>query len=135
MSRQFVFNPLSGEFDVIDVASPAVMLVTAAQNIQQFHAVALDSSGEAYMPDASNITDNFRVLGIAKSAALTGETLAVATEGYLDSGTIWSVGPLYLGEDGVLVSTPATSGFHLQVGSAVSTSRIIVRPESPIILA
>lgn len=128
MSRQFVFNPLSGQFDVIDVGgSSPVLSVTASATIQQWHVVALNGSGEAYMPSAGTVTDDFRVFGVSQNAALTGEQVQVATDGYLDTPSMWTPGPLFLGASGLITSTVPTAGFHVQIGAAVTASRIIVK--------
>lgn len=109
--------------------------VVAGQNLQANRAVYLDSAGEAFHADHDTLPDCVRVLGITTTSALTGENVVVVTEGIMTTGPIWTLGAYYLGASGMLTSTPVTTGFALQVASAVTTSKLIVRPQEPIYLA
>ena len=47
----------------------------------------------------------------------------------------FSPGPVFLGLNGALVQAPPASGFVLQIGTALSATRLVVERFSPIILA
>lgn len=113
-------------------------MVVAAMNIPAFAVVALNSSGEAYLPSALTLSDANLILGIAINGALTGETFSVQTTGILDTSPSWTIGPLYLSSTtpGALTSTvPAAPAYQFWVATAADSSRLIVRPLFPIILA
>lgn len=108
------------------------MTVVAAQNITAFKVVGLNPSGQAYLVDSSVLADQYVVAGISMFAANVGEPLDIITDGLLPTGSLWVVGPKFLGTAGILTDTPPTSGFYLQVASAPTTSELIVRPQTPI---
>lgn len=108
----------------------------AAVNIAAFQLVALNGSGLAYLPSNAVPGDAARVLGFAATSALTGETFQVVTTGILDTPAVWTPGPQYLGTTpGTLVSVPPSApDFELSVATAVTSSRLIVNVQFPIIL-
>lgn len=46
----------------------------------------------------------------------------------------WMVGPVFLGVNGILTQTPPTSGCVMEIGSAISATKILLERESPIFL-
>lgn len=118
---------------------PEAIEVTAGETIPAWRAVRVDPDGLAYLADNDTPTDGLRLLGISRIAALVGEPLTVATDGTSvdTTPTTWTPGPLYVGEAGVLVSTPpdgAVDNYTLTVACALTTTRLIVRPQFPIYL-
>lgn len=106
----------------------------AREAIPAFAAVALDASGQAYLPSNTVTADAPRVVGLAETSALAGQTITIAVVGLLDTTTTWTLGPLFLAAAGALSSTPGSGTFQLQVGLAVTTTRVVVRPLSPLYL-
>lgn len=109
---------------------------TASENISAFQLVALNGSGQAYLPSSAVPADAPRVLGFAATSALTGETFQVITTGIIDTPAVWTPGPQYLGTTpGTLSSTPPSApDFELWVATAATSSRLIVNVQFPIIL-
>lgn len=82
---------------------------------------------------ASN-TDHTNVIGITMEAVDSG-AINVCTGGLMvDSSWTWVVGPLYVGENGVLTQTAPSIGFVLEVGTAISATTIVVNLGFPLIL-
>lgn len=112
----------------------AAINVVAAQNISAFSAVALNGAGNAYLPSNLVLADATRILGIALTSALIGETFQVIVSGILDTGAIWTPGVLYLSSAaGALTSAPpAAPAYSLWIATAATSSRLIVRPQASI---
>jgi hypothetical protein len=113
--------------------------VTAGATLQQWSAVTIATDGLAYPADNDNPTHAWQTTGVTYTAALTGEEVQVAIGGaMLDTAPLtWTPGPLYLGENGALTSAVPTGGtdtFHLWVGTALTTTTVLVRPQAPIYL-
>lgn len=109
------------------------LLLTAAQNIPARHVVAINGDGLAYIPDRDTPSDANRVAGVSAVAALAGEQFTVVVDGVLEGGP-WPVGALFLGDSGALTADPSGGSFQLQVGVAVTSTRILIRPQFPIFL-
>lgn len=112
-----------------------LLTLVAAENISQYSVVRILSDGLAYLADRNDPTHGVFVAGIAKTSALTGESFDAITDGLLDTPAVWAVGPLYVGDNGALISTPPPGTFtdyQLQVAVAVTTARLLVRPQFPI---
>jgi hypothetical protein len=75
-----------------------------------------------------------QVLGLAINAATTGQLVQIVREGTYFGYTGFSGGPLYLGLNGVVTHSPATSGVHLQVGNAISYTVSDIDVKTPIYL-
>lgn len=108
--------------------------LVARENIPAFAVVAIDSAGLAYLPDKDVLADAPRIAGVATTSALTGETFVVLLDGTLLQAGTWTMGPLYVGDNGVLTSTPPAALYQLQIGTAVTTSEVLIRPQIPIVL-
>lgn len=108
----------------------------AGETILAWHAVWIDTDGLLYNADHDVLTEATQVAGISTVSALAGETVTVATDGsYLDTGApLFPVGPLFVGDTGVLDPTPPSVGWHLQMGSMMTTTKLLVRPQFPIFL-
>lgn len=112
--------------------SGSVVQVVAGETILPFHAVMVGPDGLGYLPDRDSLSDAFFVLGVATSAALAGEALGVATGGFLDGPASWTPGPLYVGDDGVLTADLGLGAYDFEIAVAVTTSRLVIRPQPPI---
>jgi hypothetical protein len=129
-----VVGPQGPQGEPGESGSPAIT-VTAGESIPAWHAVFIDTDGLAYLADSDD-AHGTAVLGVAKTAALTGETFPVAVDGdYLDTTPVtWTPGPVYIGDTGVLTATPPVAGYQLWIATALTTTRLLVRPQFPIVL-
>jgi hypothetical protein len=107
--------------------------VAAGASILAGHVVALDDSGLGYMPTSATVDDAHRIVGVAVTAANPGEACSVRYDGLLMTSGL-TPGFVYLGLAGELTSSLPGSGFQVQIGTAVSTTTLIIRPQLPIYL-
>lgn len=81
---------------------------------------------------ASNTSDP-RVLGVVKTAVSAGMLAKVVTGGRLDTSGLTPDATYYLG-DGVITTTPPTSGYLIRLGVAATASVLLVEVGTPILL-
>lgn len=119
-------------------AGGAAMLV-AGDTVQAFRAVRMEGDGLIRVADNDVPADGERLAGIALAAALVGESVEVALDGQIvdTSPTTYTLGPLFLGDDGALVSTQPTAAnasFAVQVAIALTPTQLLIRPQQAIYL-
>lgn len=79
------------------------------------------------------LADAGEVVGISITASST--SISIRTAGPMIEGSwTWTAGPIYLGLNGMLTQTPPTTGFVLEVASAISATSIIINIKSPIFI-
>lgn len=107
---------------------------SAVGNVQSNSVVCLVTGGVAN-PDLTNPAQAATVVGIAFTAANSGNPLTVMTEGSItESAWTWTPGPIYCGAGGTLTQTPPTSGASIVVAQAVSSTTLEVGVHTPIML-
>lgn len=75
------------------------------------------------------------VSGVTLGAAENGSPVQVQRSGAIDDASWnWTPGVVWLGTNGTLTQAPPTQGFDLEVGVALSATRLAVNPQSPIFL-
>jgi hypothetical protein len=75
-----------------------------------------------------------QILGLAINAAAPGQLVQIIREGVYQGYTGFSGGVLFLGLNGVVTHTPATSGVHVQVGNAIDYYTSDIDIKTPIYL-
>lgn len=104
----------------------------AAQTINALSVVLVAPDGSATVATSADDADGQAVVGVALTAALTGESLTIALAGEVPSDAPLPVGPIYLAADGSLTDDPDAGTYMLRVGYAIAPDRLIVRFETPI---
>lgn len=122
-------------FGIADIASGGSVYdtVTATANgaLSGHRAVGV-SGGQASYADA---TTQPNVTGITQGAASNGASVVVQTTGELvEPSWNWSNGPVYLASNGLLTQAPPSSGALVEVGTALSPTKLLIRIQSPIYL-
>lgn len=75
------------------------------------------------------------VFGLSLNAAAPGADVTVLASGIATfGGWAWTPGPIFLGIDGLMTQTAPSSGFELQVATAITATEILVRIEEPLYL-
>lgn len=100
------------------------------------HIVVYQTAGGVAIASSDSTSHANRILGITNSAVSLGANVPVTLSGELTEPT-WTFTeglPVYLSVNGTLTQTPPTSGFILQMGVAVSPTKISVSIKLPIIL-
>jgi hypothetical protein len=76
---------------------------------------------------ASDVSQANTIIGITRGAAGVGALADIAFGGEVEEPTwAWSLGPIYLGENGTLTQTPPSVGFVQRLGTALSPTKIAV---------
>lgn len=109
---------------------------TAGEPLSGQRAVRLAGSGTVRIASSDDISQAGLPIGVTTAAADEGADVPVMIVGAIDEPS-WSFspGPVFLGLNGALVQAPPASGFVLQIGTALSATRLVVERFSPIILA
>ena len=111
-------------------SGPATL--TASGAISALRMVVAEAGAGRY-PDTSVAADAGRVVGMAITSASSGDPFDVLTSGeYTDAGWSWSPGPVFCGASGVLTQTVGT-GWVLEVGRALSATRILIDVKTPLL--
>lgn len=109
--------------------------MTAGENLSALRVVMSGPSGVIYA-DASSILTS-KPVGITMTAATAGQTVQVKAAGII-SDALWSWVPndtIWLGSNGMLTSTPPSSGVAARVGIAMTATSIMVQIHQPIVLS
>lgn len=118
---------------VTEVAVARVSLL-ASGAISALRAIVADDGTGRY-PNTAIASDAGKVVGISVTAAADGEPFEVLTDGeWADASWSWTPGPVFCGADGVLTQTPP-SGWVLEVGRALSATRLTVDVKTPLVRA
>jgi hypothetical protein len=103
---------------------------TAATALGGHRAVRLAADGVRYADKDSSAA---ACVGITTGAVSLGAEVTFVTAGNMEEGSwTWSLGPVYLGADGLLTQTPPSSGVVLQVAYALSATVLNVAIRQPI---
>jgi hypothetical protein len=108
----------------------------AAINLSGHRAIIIDSYGDAIYADNSSILES-SVVGITTSAASLNTIVYAAANGATIVEPSWSwvpQQPIFLGSTGYLTQTAPTSGIIVQLGLALSTTKMLVDIKMPIAL-
>lgn len=107
----------------------------ATANISGHRVVIASGSNGAAIADKDTPDHMHRVIGITRGAATTGSQIQIAGAGEMtEPSWNWSLGPVWLGSDGVLTQTLPTTGFILMIGTAIAPTVLMVKIGAPISL-
>lgn len=99
--------------------------------------VFIDTDGLAYYADHDRLQDSQRVLGITIGAVTQHAPAVIMLFGEMTEPTwSWIEGfYIFLGSNGVLTQTPPVTGFQMEVAFAITSTKIMINPKPPIVLA
>lgn len=106
----------------------------AFEDISAVRAVYLVSDTEVALSDFS-VVGKQRVIGVSRSASLTGGTVQIVTEGVLQDASFSSFQlneAIFVGANGVITQTRPTTGVMLEVGYYIGNNEIKVEIQRPI---
>lgn len=107
--------------------------VLAAGQVIGGYRVIKAVNGLAFYPDTTIASDGLLVTGISENAAIVSDPVTVRSDGYItDMSWNWTPGAVYCGATGLLTQTIPSSGWVLQVATAVSQTKISVEIRQPI---
>lgn len=131
MTRQVVFNPLSGKLDIVDIES--MMSLVAGEILGGHRAVRINAAGKVIYADHSVSPS---VIGVSRHAAVADATVTVVAAGPLDEpGWTWTPGEsVFLGPAGALTQDVPASGWVVPIGYAISATRLLIEIGDPTLI-
>lgn len=108
-----------------------------AGHILSGHRLVVPSSGDSVIyADHDNLSDLACPVWLTLGAAVEDAPVDLAVYGAVTEGSwAWTLGPIYVGDGGLLVQTPPTTGYVRQVATAVDTDTIWLDPQPGIALS
>lgn len=104
----------------------------AAESINVNRAVAIDAAGRIFHADKDTLDDTLDIVGVSQQSGTIGQLVEVVEFGKLGGASLDVVGTNYwLGNNGVLLSSPPLSGDWLFIGTQLLDSEILVRIGEP----
>lgn len=99
-------------------------------------AAALDLLDRAVYPDRLDPATAPRVIGVlATSASAVNDPVTVRRRGTISElAWAWDVGPVWIGDTGLLTQIAPESGWLLQIGVALDSTTVDIDPQPPIYL-
>jgi hypothetical protein len=98
------------------------------------HRVVRIESGLVYYADNTTLAHAGKVIGITTGAVVSGSSTTIQVAGELEESTwSWSPGPVYLSTNGLLTQTPPATGFLQKIGTAITSTKILIRVIDPVI--
>lgn len=94
--------------------------------------VVVANDGQASYPDLDVVSDATRAAGVTLTSGASGDPVQIRTQGeIIEASWAWSPGIVWCGDDGVLTQTQPSSGWLLEVGRALSATRLMVDLKTP----
>lgn len=112
------------------------LAVTSGQTLSGHRIVAANSAGLASYADKDTPATWQHILGLTTGASNNGDVATILPAGEIAEPS-WNLNPglpVYLGNTGLLTQTLPTTGAILQIGVALSATRLLVDFKIPIIL-
>jgi hypothetical protein len=129
-----------GQVGPTGAAGGTVVTRLAAQNLSGHRVVKTVDGGLADYASNSSVGDADVVLGITGGASAVGEEVDIyVLEEMEEPSWAWSVGPIFLGQNGGLTQAVPTAlggaAFIRQVATALSPTRILIQLRPPIAIS
>jgi hypothetical protein len=103
--------------------------------ISGWKVIRADVNGFAEYASSSNISHADTVLGISTHSVTDNSLLNIRCAGYMeDSSWNWNIGKIFLGVNGTIQQSLPSNGFILQLGNAVSPTKININIKTSIII-
>lgn len=116
-------------------SNPLIIQGTAGEDITSFKAVII-TNNQAFIYNPDDITEYNRLVGIANSGAVTGNSIDILTFGILTVSYAVTVGATYfVNNTGALTVTPNSTGILQEVGTGISNNSIFIDIKQPLILS
>ncbi len=103
------------------------LVATAGENMSSGRVVIYDS-GQFFYFQPSNPSHAGRVIGITKTSALAGVSVAAQTGGIMSDAafTFASESAIFVSDDGELTENPPASGLVQKIGVSISGTQILI---------
>lgn len=127
-------NSLDNMMELLGIASHRMPI--GVGGVLAYQVVALDGIGSVIAADPSNLAHANKVIGIALSTGVTGETVIVARQGSINCNA-WILAPgtpYFLGAGGQLTDVEPITGFVQPIGIAETTITFYLQLGTPTLL-
>lgn len=99
------------------------------------HRVVVTTAMGVNYADNTEVSHVDLVLGVTNSAVLSGGSVIITISGELtEPSWSWSLGKVYVGQNGMLTQTLPLSGFIQIIGVATSPTTLLIAPKVPILI-
>ena len=106
--------------------SQPIVVVTAGEDLGGQRAIYVDN-GQAFYADHTDVNIPGQVVGITRNAATVGSEIAVQYTGEMtDPGWEFTPGPVYVGAIGALIQNRPAIGWTLKIGTALTSTRLLI---------
>ena len=110
---------------------PSLFVLPSGEEITNLHVVGVGVDGKAYLVKSSEALTSGAAVGIAVTSAITDQDITIKVVGVFESlSLLLTPGlPVYVGVDGELsqvVPTKPANKFSQQVGTALSSTKILI---------
>jgi hypothetical protein len=127
----------TGETGPIGPAGPAgdgsKITKIASTAIGGHRVVMASGANSAAIADKDTISHMHLVLGLTDGAVMAGNPATIVARGELvEPSWSFSVGPVYLDNNGLMTQTAPTSGFILKIGTAIAPTVLMIDIGAPI---
>lgn len=119
---------------LLPMPSATYTTYTASGNISSFNLVMATGANTVAKNDPTDTANYDLCVGVAKTSALTGETVQVVTSGEVDQAG-WGLTPAaiyFAGPNGTITTSPPVSGLLQRVGVAKDPDTLILDLDDPI---
>ena len=125
----------AGEQGPIGPEGASTLQRVAGETISALRLVYENDNGEVFYIDKEDDININSILGLTITSASTGGNVNVQRTGVVDDDSwSWDAGKVWLGANGVLTQSPPSVGFDVLIGTAVSSTRIILNIQDSILL-
>lgn len=116
-------------------ASTTYLYMTAGMILSGHRVVCNSDIGLVYA-SASTVASASSIIGITTGAVLNGALAEVQIASTLEEPSwTWTINdPIFVGDNGLLTQIPPTSGYVCIIGFAVSSTKILIDKQAPILL-
>ena len=116
-------------------SNPLIISKIAGENITSFKAVII-TNNQAFIYNPDDVTKYNRLVGIANSGAVIGNSIEILTFGILTVSYAVTVGSTYFANNtGALTTTPNSTGVLQEIGTGISSNSIFIDIKQPLILS
>jgi hypothetical protein len=136
VSNEVSIDPITIEGPIGPAGPAGGNIATTAAVDCGGHKVVRAVAGGVAPASSNNLADLGKVVGVTLNAALMGDLIEYSYSAeIIEPSWNWTVGPIYLGLNGVPTQTPPTTGFIQQIGVATAPTKIVVSLGPPILLS
>lgn len=104
----------------------------AAETVNTNRVVGVDINGQIFHADKDSLDDALDIVGVTRQSGTIGQLVEVVKFGKLSGASLAQPGDnFWLGNDGVLLTNPPSTGDWLFIGTQLASGDILIRIGEP----